>query len=132
MYVFIPLSLTDPLLEDAVRRVATFEEATYYDNGHALQCHYASLGLALRGRSVDRATFQDGPGGVGQSLNTHRVAAALGPKNHSYLDMNIYYSDDELRKQAETISNSFVHTGQESPDLGKAMREDLLNKTCHG
>ena len=80
---------------------------------------------------MDRATFHDGLGGVGQSLSTHRLAAAVGHNNHAYLDMNVYYSDDELRKQAELISNAIVHTGQESPDMTKPMREDLLKKTCY-
>ena len=42
--------------------------------------------------------------------------------------MHMYYSDDELRKQAELMTNSCVHTGRESPNMNKSMRDDLIKK----
>lgn len=65
----------------------------------ALQCQFAAQGLALRGRNVDRAFWTIGPGGVGQSLESHRIAALFGPL-HTFLDLNIYYTDDEMRTGA--------------------------------
>ena len=84
VYLYIPHPMTDPVLDAAITRLASFEAQTFWDIGHALQTQYASWALALRGRNADRATFHDGPGGVGQSLNTHRLAASVGPKNRSY------------------------------------------------
>lgn len=59
-----------------------FWRTTFWDNVVALQC-------------VDRA------GGVGQSLESHRIAALFGPL-HTFLDLNIYYTDDEMRTNARS------------------------------
>eukprot|EP00971_Amphidinium_carterae_P139418 2762808-Amphidinium_carterae.1 len=37
-------------------------------------------------------------GGAGQSLNSYGIAGLMG-ESHTFVDMNIYYSDDEMRKQ---------------------------------
>lgn len=68
-----------------------------------------------------------GPGGVGQSLNSTLIAAMFGAL-HEFLDMNVYYSDDELRKQCDTLAAALIHTGQEAIDAYRQMREDLYKK----
>ena len=96
VYIHIPHPLLDPVLETSGKRVRKFLAETFWDNGPALECHFAALLLALRGKNVDRAFWGLGPGGVGQSLLTAHLEAMLGP-NFGILDMNIYYSDDEMR-----------------------------------
>jgi len=33
---------------------------------------------------------------------------------HAFVDTNIYYTDEELRKQAELLIGKIIHTGQEA------------------
>ena len=50
-------------------------------------------------------------------------------ENHRFIDMNIYFSDDELRKQAESMVSRLVVTGQEAVEGNKqGMRQDLYKK----
>ena len=50
-----------------------------------------------------RAFFTVGPGGVGQSLNTCLIANLFGG-SHGFMDMDVFSSEDELRKQADTFT----------------------------
>ena len=50
-----------------------------------------------------RAFMTLGPGGVGQSLNTALIANVFGDM-HGFVDMNVFYTEDELRKQADTFT----------------------------
>ena len=50
-----------------------------------------------------RAFVTLGPGGVGQSLNTALIANVFGD-THGFVDMNVFYTEDELRKQADTFT----------------------------
>ena len=61
--------------------------------------------------NVTRAWWSKGPGGVGQSLVSHLLDNFLGG-NHRFIDMNIYFSDDELRKQAESMVSRLAVTAQ--------------------
>lgn len=83
-------------------------------NALALQCQLSALALALRGGNIDRCFWGIGPSGVGQSLFTGHLTALLGSL-HAYLDTNVYYSGEELRKQAEHLVGKPVVTGQEAP-----------------
>ncbi|CAE7525164.1 unnamed protein product [Symbiodinium natans] len=88
----------------------------------------ASLTLALHGENVDRAFWGIGSGGVGQSLQTAHLEALLG-NYHACLDMNIYYVDEEMRKQAARLVGKIVVTGQETVQGSrKSMREDIYKK----
>ncbi len=125
VYVHIPHNLLDPVLETARSRVDIFYEQTFWQNAAAFECQFCALGLALRGRNVDRAFWGVGPGGVGQSLFTCHIAAIVG-RLHAFLDTNIYYTDDELRKQADNLVGKLIVTGQEAVEGGsRRMREDL-------
>ena len=50
-----------------------------------------------------RASMTSGPGGVGQSLNTALIANVFGDM-HGFIDMNVFYTEHELRKQADTFT----------------------------
>ena len=128
IYVYLPHSLSDPLEADAQRRLRAFWSTTFWSNAHALECQMAAMALALRGRNIDRAFWSQGPGGVGQSLESHRVAAMFGPL-HGFLDLNIYFDDSELRKQSENLVGKLVTTGQEAEDGRGGMTQDLRKKT---
>ena len=42
--------------------------------------------------------------------------------------MQVYFSDDEMRKQADLLLHGIITTGQESPETDKRMREDVYKK----
>jgi hypothetical protein len=128
IYVFLPHSLCDPVEASAQQKLQIFWSTTFWSNDAALECQLAAMTLALRGRNVDRAFWSQGPGGVGQSLESHRVAALFGPL-HGFLDLNIYYDDNELRKQSEHLFDKLVTTGQEAEDGRGGMKQDLKKKT---
>ncbi|CAE7905850.1 unnamed protein product, partial [Symbiodinium necroappetens] len=128
IYVFLPHRILDPVSADAKMRVHKFWQTTYWSNRPAFKCFTAALTLAIRGENVDRAFWGLGSGGVGQSLQTAHLEAILG-SFHSCLDMNIYYSDEEMRKQAASLLGKLVVTGQESVQGSrKGMREDVYKQ----
>lgn len=130
LYLAIPHPLRDPVLDESRDKVQKFLQQTFWSNTPALECQFAALAIALRGLNVDRAFWGIGSGGVGQSLFSALLAAILGPR-HSYLDMSIYYSDEELRKQAERLVGCVVVTGQEAVEgSDRKMREHLYKKHC--
>ena len=50
-------------------------------------------------------------------------------KLHPFIDTGIYFHDEEMRKQAETLVHKAVVTAQEAVEgCGHAMREDLYKK----
>ena len=128
IYLYLPHSLRDPVLEECSKRLEEFWFTTFWNNHAAFQCQLAAIALALRGRNVDRAFWSMGPGGVGQSLESHRLATLFGHL-HAFLDLNIYYSDDELRKQSENIVGKLVVTGQEAEDGRQGLKQDLYKNT---
>ena len=78
----------------------------------------AGLAEALRGNNVDRGQFGISQGGVGQSINTFLIACFLGVL-HSYLDLSVYYKDEEMLRQSGHYEDIPVVTGQEKPEGSK-------------
>ena len=60
-------------------------------------------------------------------MTSHLIATACG-KYHAWVDMGIYFSDDEMRKQAELLLNAPVTTGQEPLETVRCMRKDVYKK----
>lgn len=81
-------------------------------NGPALRCMMVAMTIAVHGQNVDPAFWSTGPGGVGQSLASHLIAAAF-VSYHAWVDMKIYFMPDEMRKQADALLNALVTTGQD-------------------
>ena len=132
IHIFVPHSIQDPVQEEAVSRVRLFLCTSFWRNAPGLRCCLAAMSLALRGLNVTRCFWSVGPGGVGQSLFTHFLDSMFA-NLHGYLDMNIYYGDDEFRKQAELLIHKIVVTGQETPHSStKSMRDDLYKKHMSG
>ena len=122
------LSGVDPTLKSCIEEVQTIYERTFWNLAHALEVHRCMETLAKRGRNVDYLTFIKGPGGVGLSLISAHLNAMYGPL-HQYFDPSVFYDDDELRKQAETMVGAVFFTGQERPEGTKhECRLDLLKK----
>ena len=127
IYTCMDVATLDPVLDCTASGVYNFLSSTFWSNKVALKCQFVAMCLSLRGVNIDRAFWTVGPGGVGQSLNTHLIANMFG-SNHGFVDMQVYYSDDELRKQAESPVDKTVVTGQESPVTDRTMRSDLYKK----
>ncbi|CAE7651585.1 unnamed protein product, partial [Symbiodinium necroappetens] len=128
VYVHLPHRMLDPVADDVKNRLDMFWKTTYWGNAPAFDVCMASLTLAFRGENVDRAFWGVGSGGVGQSLQTAHLEAILG-NYHSCLDMNIYFIDEEMRKQAANLVGKIVVTGQESVQGSRRpMREDIYKK----
>ena len=106
----------------------TFLASTYWNNEAALKCQLAAMILALRGRNVERAFWTLGPGGVGQSLNTDHLIANTFGSNHSFVDLNIYCTPDEFRRQAEGFAGKCVVTGQEVPSTEKILERGVVQE----
>ena len=53
-----------------------------------------------------RAFITVGSGGVGQSRFTCLIANLFGG-SHGFMDMNVFYTEDELRKQAKRAHRVF-------------------------
>ena len=127
------LDAVDPVLEAAIDRLEKIYSETFWAIPAAFQLGQACLALAKRGLNVNHITMYVGPGGVGLSKYTDHLQAMLGTENHDIFDPNIFYSDDELRKQVPRMTGHFVFTGQERPTGSKQhIREDLLKKFCTG
>ena len=128
LYVHIPHPLLDPVLADAKGRLKEFYARTFWCNFDVFQCCEAAQALAKRGINIDRCFIGVSPGGVGQSLYSTLLAAVYG-HNHAFFDPNVWYADDELRKQVEQFAGCIILTGQEAPETSRRMREDLFKKT---
>ena len=127
IYVSVKMPLTCSLVPEILTRLNSFLTTTYWHNEGALECIFAASALALHGHNVDRTFWSSGPGGVGQSLMSHLIDSTFGDL-HRWVDMSVYISDDEMRKQCELLLGSLVVTGQESPETDRPMREDIFKR----
>lgn len=127
VYVRIPHPLRDAVAETANTRLVTFYSQSFWLNVTVFKCFQAAQALAKRGDNLDRCFIGISPGGVGQSIYSAHLDAVYG-QLHSYFDPNVFYHEDELRKQIETFAGSIILTGQEAPETHKRLREDLYKK----
>ena len=123
------LAGVDPVFENALARVESFLEKTFWAIPAAFEFGKACQALAKRGHNIDALTLYWGPGGVGLSLYTAHLAAMYGERSHKFFDPNIFYHDEELRKQVEQLWGGIIFTGQEKPTGTRSrIREDLIKK----
>ncbi len=128
VYLRIPHPLLDPVLDDAKQALRKFYSESFWCNVQVFKCMQAAMALAKRGENIDRCFIGVSPGGVGQSLMSAHIAAMLGHL-HAFIDPNIWYHDDEFRKQVEQFVGRIVLTAQEAPENSRKLREDLYKKT---
>ena len=111
----------------------TFEEFyswTFWCNSEVFQRCQAAQRLAKASENVVRACMGVTAGEAGQSLYRDHLNAVCG-HHHGLFDPNVWYSDDELRKQVEQFVIGFIFTGQEAPETHKKLHE-LFKKTQSG
>ena len=99
IYIRIPHPLMDPVLAEAKTQLRQFYKRTFWCNNYVFQCCQAAQALAKRGQNIDRLFIGISPGGVGQSLYSGHLHAIF-EDNSAFFDPNVWYHDDELRKQA--------------------------------
>ena len=66
---------------------------------------------------------------VGQSLHSMHFRAMYG-HNFAFFDPNIWYNEEEIRKQIEQLNGSCILTGQETPGTNRKLKEDLFKKNA--
>ena len=130
-YIYIPHALVDPVLDEHLARLERFYSQTFWANHDVFLCNPAALALAKRGVHVDCCFIGESPGGVGQSLYLIHLDTMLA-QNRGFFDPNVWYNEDELRKQVEAYARCIVITGQEAPDSHKKLHLDLFKKTMSG
>jgi hypothetical protein len=128
LYLMVPRPLLDPVLDFARIELEEFYSQTFWANVEVFRCFQSAIALAMRGENIDRCFIGVSPGGVGQSLYSGHLAG-MYDKLHTFFDPNIWYHDDELRKQVDQFIGCVILTGQEAPETNRRMREDLYKKT---
>ena len=124
--------MKDPVLARHINRLLCIHETTYWKNKAALRCELCALCLSLMRKNIDRGFFHLGRGGAGQSLTTSWIHSLLVGL-HAFLDRNIHFTDDEMRKQGELLIDMLVATGQESVQgSATSLRFDLFKKHLSG
>ena len=104
VYLSVPHLAGDPVVAANEDTVLEFlRTTTFFDNAAALECQLAAICSTLRGVSIVRAFITVGPGGVGQSLNTCLIENLFGG-SHGFMDVNVFCTGDEPRKQADTFT----------------------------
>lgn len=53
---------------------------------------------------------------------------AMYGHNFAYFDPNIWYNEEEIRKQIEQLNGCCILTGQETPGTNRKLKEDLFKK----
>ena len=99
IYIRIPHPLMDPVLAHVKTQLRQFYKRTFWCNNYVFLCCQAAQALAKRGQNIDRLFIGISPGGVGQSLYSGHLHAIF-EDNSAFFDPNVWYHDDELRKQA--------------------------------
>ena len=122
-----PLLRKGTVPQDVFDRLQKFYSQTFWGNIVVFKCGQAAQALAKRGLNVVRLFIGLSSGGVGQSLYSLHLQRMFG-HNFAYFDPNIWFNEDEMRKQVEQLNGCCVLTGQETPGTGRRLREDLYKK----
>ena len=130
-YLRIPHCIKGTIPQDVTARLLKFYRQTFWGNLAVFKCGQAAQALAKRGINVVRLFIGLSNGGVGQSLYSAHLRAMYG-HNFAYFDPNIWYHDEEMRKQVEQLNGCCILTGQETPATSRKLREDLYKKFASG
>ncbi|CAE7603156.1 unnamed protein product [Symbiodinium natans] len=122
IYTHIPHSIKKFVPDHVMTRLTKFYRQTFWSNVEA---------LAKRGINVVRLFMGLSSGGVGQSLYSAHLEA-MYVHNFAYFDPQIWFNEEEMRKQVEQLNGRFVLTGQEAPGTNRRLREDLYKKFMSG
>ena len=126
-YIKIPHPLLDPVLQVNTERLQKFYSQTFWCNLDVFRCCQAALAIAKRGLNVDRCFIGISPAASDKACTLY-ICQKMYKHNHVYFDPNIWYLDEELRKQVETFARAFIMTGQEAPESSKKLHIDLYKE----
>ena len=126
-YLRVPHCIKGAVPQHIVERLHKFYAQTFWCNVEVFKCCQAAQALAKRGLNVTRLFIGLSTGGVGQSLYSSHLQALYG-HNFAYFDPNIWYHEEEMRKQVEQLNGCIILTGQETPATNRKLREDLFKK----
>ncbi|CAJ1456297.1 unnamed protein product, partial [Effrenium voratum] len=126
-YLRVPHCIKGTVPQHSVERLHKFYAQTFWCNVEVFKCCQAAQALAKRGLNVTRLFIGLSSGGVGQSLYSSHLQALYG-HNFAYFDPNIWYHEEEMRKQVEQLNGCIILTGQETPATNRKLREDLFKK----
>lgn len=117
-YLHIPHSLKGTVPQNVVERVRKFYAQTFWGNLKVSRCGQAAQALAKRGLNVVRLFIGLSAGGVGQSLySTH--LQSIYRHNFAFFDPQIWFHEEEMRKQVEQLNGCIILTGQETPGTNR-------------
>ena len=119
-YLRIPHAIKGSVPADVVERVQKFYKQTFWGNLEVFKCGQAAQALAKRGLNVVRLFIGLSSGGVGQSLYSTHLHAMYG-HNFAFFDPQIWFQEDEMRKQVEQLNGCIILTGQETPGTKRSL-----------
>lgn len=119
-YVRIPHCIKGTVPPAVVERLQKFYSQTFWGNIDVFRCGQAAQALAKRGLNVVRVFIGLSGGGVGQSLYSTHLQAMYG-HNFAFFDPQIWFHEEEMRKQVEQLNGCFVLTGQETPGTNRVL-----------
>ena len=116
------------MLDAHVQRLNRIHAITYVRIKASFSSELSAGCLARMRKNIDSGFHHLGQGGAGQSITTAHLDALMCGL-HTFLDINIYFSDTEFRKQGELLVAHHWATGQESVQgSAHSLRFDLLKK----
>lgn len=121
-YLRIPHCLKGSVPRDVVERVEKFYSQTFWSNLKVFRCGQAAQALAKRGLNIVRIFIGLSAGGVGQSLYSKHLEA-IYRHNFAFFDPQIWFHEEEMRKQVEQLNGCIILTGQETPGTGRVLAE---------
>ncbi|CAE7501083.1 unnamed protein product, partial [Symbiodinium necroappetens] len=127
VYVRIPHALKGGVPDSVFERLMKFYRQTFWSNFEAL----AKRGLNVVPFMSDMLGFSHVVLLVSGG-DTSFSRQAMYAHNFAYFDPNIWYNEDEMRKQIEQLNGCFILTGQEAPGTSRRLREDLYKKFLSG
>ena len=130
-YLRVPHCLKTTVPVHIVDRLQKFYEQTFWGNLQVFRCGQAAQALAKRGCNVVRVFIGLSRGGVGQSLYSTHLRAMYG-HIFAFFDPNIWFNEEEMRKQVGQLNGCIILTGQETPGTGRKIREDLFKNFASG
>ena len=119
-YLRIPHAIKGSVPADVVDRVQKFYKQTFWGNLQVFKCGQAAQALAKRVLNVVRLFIGLSSGGVGQSLYSTHLRAMYG-HNFAFFDPQIWFQEDEMRKQVEQLNGCIILTGQETPGTKRSL-----------
>lgn len=128
-YLRIPHCIKGTVPESIQERLRLFYSRTSWGNINVFKCGQAAQALAKRGLNVVRMFIGLSSGGVGQSLySTH--LQAMYAIYFAFFDPQIWFNEEEMRKQVEQPNGCIILTGQEAPASGRPCSLALRLSFC--